>query len=170
MKLFQKLKINRLQKRGLRLGNNVKIEKGVMLDASFPYLINIGSNVTIAPHVQILSHDASTKPFINYTKIGQVRIGNNVFIGAKSIILPNTTIGDNVIIGAGSIVTKDIPSNTVVAGTPAKKISDLGTYLKKNNITQENQFDENYKTKKITKQKKQKVIEKTEKHGICYID
>jgi acetyltransferase-like isoleucine patch superfamily enzyme len=49
----------------------------------------------------------------------KTKIGNNVRIGSNATILP-VTIGDNVIIGAGSVVTKDIPSNTVVKGNPAK--------------------------------------------------
>ena len=51
-----------------------------------------------------------------------VTIGNNVFIGGRSIILYDVTIGDNVIIGAGSVVTRDIPSGSVVAGCPARVI------------------------------------------------
>ena len=55
----------------------------------------------MAPHVQILAHDASTKRYLGYTKIGRVLIGNNVFVGAGTIILPSVAIGNNVIIGAG---------------------------------------------------------------------
>ena len=58
----------------------------------------------------------------NVTLIGGVTIGNNVFIGGRSIILYDVTIGDNVIIGAGSVVTRDIPSGSVAAGCPAKVI------------------------------------------------
>ena len=49
-------------------------------------------------------------------------IGNNVFIGGRSIILYDVTIGDNVIIGAGSVVTRDIPSGSVAVGCPAKVV------------------------------------------------
>ena len=59
---------------------------------------------------------------------GKIKIGNNVFIGMRSIILPGVTIGDNVIVGAGSIVTKDIPSNSVVAGVPARVIKSFEEY------------------------------------------
>lgn len=58
----------------------------------------------------------------NVTSLGGVTIGNNVFIGGRSIILYDVTIGDNVIIGAGSVVTRDIPSGSVVAGCPARVI------------------------------------------------
>ena len=58
---------------------------------------------------------------------GVIRIGNNVHIGENVIILPNTNIGDNVIIGAGAVVTKDIPSNSVAVGNPARIIKTIKT-------------------------------------------
>lgn len=122
----------KLIKMGLKVGKNFKRLNGVILDPSHCWLISIGDNVTMAPRLHILAHDASTKFFLNYTKIGRVIIGNNVFIGAESIILPNITIGDNVIIGAGSIVTKDIPPNSIYAGNPAKIICSLHEYIDKN--------------------------------------
>ena len=85
----------------------------------------------MAPRVHILAHDASTKTFLGYTKIGRVTIGNNVFIGAESVVLPGVTIGNNVVVGANSTVTKDVPDNVVVAGTPAKVICSLDEYLAK---------------------------------------
>jgi len=51
-----------------------------------------------------------------------VSIGENVWVGARVTILDGVTIGDNAIIGAHSLVTKDVPANTIVAGTPAKVI------------------------------------------------
>ena len=63
--------------------------------------------------------------------MGGVTIGDNCFIGSHSLILPNVTIGDNVIIGSGAIVTKDIPSNTVCGGVPARVICSLDEYRDK---------------------------------------
>lgn len=116
---------------GMKVGKNFKRLNGVILDPSHCWLIEIGDNVTMAPRVHILCHDASTKEFLGYTKIASVTIGNNVFIGAESVVLPGITIGNNVIIGANSTVTHDIPDNTVVAGSPAKKICSLEEYLNK---------------------------------------
>ncbi len=116
---------------GMKVGSNFKRLNGVILDPSHCWLIEIGDNVTMAPNVHVLCHDASTKQFLGYTKIGRVNIGTNVFIGAESVILPGVNIGDNVIIGANSTVTKDIPDNTVVAGSPAKVICTLDEYLAK---------------------------------------
>lgn len=116
---------------GMKVGKNFGRLNGVILDPSHCWLIEIGDNVTMAPRVHVLAHDASTKQFLGYTKIGRVTIGNNVFIGSESVILPNVNIGNNVIIGANSTVTKDIPDNSVVVGTPASVICTLEEYLAK---------------------------------------
>lgn len=124
----------KLIKMGLNVGKNFKRLNGVILDPSHCWLITIGNNVTMAPRVHILAHDASTKTFLDYTKIGCVNIGDNVFIGAESVILPGITIGNNVIIGANSTVTHNIPDNSVVVGSPAKVIFSLDEYLQKERI------------------------------------
>ncbi|KAB1183232.1 hypothetical protein F6450_04625 [Photobacterium damselae subsp. damselae] len=60
-----------------------------------------------------------------------IYIGNNVFVGYGTIIMPGVKIGSNVVIGAGSVITRDIEDNVVVAGNPAKKIKSLETYIDK---------------------------------------
>lgn len=120
-----------LIKMGMRVGSNFKRLNGVILDPSHCWLIEIGDNVTLAPRVHILCHDASTKTFLNYTKIGRVSIGNNVFIGAGSVVLPGVTVGSNVLIGANSTVTHDIPENSVAVGSPARVLCSLEEYLDK---------------------------------------
>ena len=94
--------------------------------------------------VKILTHDASTNKGRFATKIGQVKIGNNVFIGAGAIILCGVSIGDNVIVGAGTVVTHNIPSNLVVGGNPARVISTFDEWKRKNKRRRETQhyFDE----------------------------
>lgn len=116
---------------GMKIGCNFKRLNGVILDPGHCWLITIGNNVTIAPRVHILCHDASTKDFLGYTKIGRVNIGDHVFIGAESVVLPGVTIGSNVIIGANSTVTHDIPDNSVAVGSPARVICTLDEYLEK---------------------------------------
>ena len=116
---------------GMKVGKNFVRLNGVILDPSHCWLIEIGDNVTMAPRVHILCHDASTKTFLNYTKIGRVTIGDNVFIGAESVVLPGVRIGSNVIVGANSTVTHDVPDGSVVAGSPAKVICTLEAYLEK---------------------------------------
>ena len=140
----------KLKKMGMKVGKNFKRLNGVILDPSHCWLIEIGDNVTLAPRVHILCHDASTKQFLNYTKIGRITIGNNVFIGAECVVLPGVTIGDNVIIGANSTVTHNIPSNTVYAGTPAKMLCTLEEYLEKEKMRMKNSpcYDESYTLRK----------------------
>lgn len=121
----------KLIRMGMKVGKNFGRLNGVILDPSHCWLIEIGDNVTMAPRVHILCHDASTKQFLNYTKIGRVTIGDNVFIGAESVVLPGVIIGSNVIIGANSTVTHDIPDNSVAAGSPARVICTLEEYLEK---------------------------------------
>ncbi|HFM5881017.1 TPA: acyltransferase, partial [Enterococcus faecium] len=57
------------------------------------------------------------------SKIGRIKLGNNIFIGIYSIVFPGVSIGDNVIIRANTLVNKDIPNNSVVAGSSCKVIS-----------------------------------------------
>ena len=116
---------------GFTSGKNFQYNSGYPIDANWPWLISVGDDVTLASNVRILAHDASTVKTGNGTKIGIVRIGSNVFIGADSIVLCNTRIGDNVIIGAGSVVTRDIPSNSVYAGNPARYICSFEEYQRK---------------------------------------
>ncbi len=116
---------------GMKVGKNFGRLNGVILDPSHCWLIEIGDNVTMAPRVHVLCHDASTKTFLNYTKIGRVTIGNNVFIGAESVIMPGVNIGNNVIIGANSTVTHDIPDGMVAVGCPAKILCTTEEYIEK---------------------------------------
>lgn len=94
-----------------------------------PQLISFGNNVHIASNVCFINHDVAVfmlrymNPEIRYkARQGEIIIGNNVFIGAHSVILYDVKIGNNVIIGAGSIVTKDIPDDVVAVGVPCKPI------------------------------------------------
>ena len=73
-----------LRKRGLRIGTGVSIQPGVVIDPSHCWLITIGNNVTLAPQVYILAHDASTKRTLGYTKIGRVDIGDETFLGVSA--------------------------------------------------------------------------------------
>lgn len=130
--------IDKLVKLGLKVGQNFNPQLGFELDPSHCWLIEIGNDVTFGPHVQVLAHDASTCKYIGYAKIGRVNIGNNVFVGAGSIILPGVSIGDNVIIGAGSVVCKSIASGFVAAGNPAKEISTVDDYIRKHKIAMSN--------------------------------
>ena len=114
--------VERLIKLGLTVGKNFNPQHGYDLDPSHCWLISIGDDVVFGPNVSILAHDAGTCNALGYAKIGCVTIGDRVFIGEGSVVLPGVSIGSDVIIGANSTVTKDVPDNCVVVGNPAKII------------------------------------------------
>lgn len=130
-------KIGYLRKIGIDIGENCFIYNSLDDYSTESYLITIGNNVTITSGVKLLTHDGGMRVLIQVgmlekaDKFGKITIGNNVFVGLNSIILPNVTIGDNVVIGAGSIVTKNLSSNGVYAGNPAKYICSIDDYYKK---------------------------------------
>ena len=124
-KLIKEQDLTDLIKKGLVGGKNFSMQKGCIIDSSHCWLIEIGDNVALAPRVHILAHDASTKFALGYAKIGRVEIGNNVFIGANTTILPNIKIGNDVIIGANSLVSKNVLDNSVIA----RKSSKSNKYL-----------------------------------------
>ena len=151
---------NQLIKNGLKVGSNFSRLNGVIIDPSHCWLIEIGNDVTLAPRVHILAHDASTVHYLGYAKIGRVVIGDSVFIGAESVVLPNVKIGDNVIVGANSTVTKDLEGGFVYAGSPARKICPISEFYKKNQelMSKVPCYGEDYTTrKKIDDMKKQQM-------------
>lgn len=138
-----------LRKKGVSVGENVRFfsPSNTLVDISAPWLVSIGNNVNITHGVIIITHDYSWSvikqlPECNGRITGAqeaVTIGNNVFIGMNAIITRGVTVGDNVVIGAGSIVTKDLESNSVYAGNPAKKIMSIEEYAEKR---QNKQYEE----------------------------
>lgn len=124
--------VEELRRLGFVCGDHFQMMPGVIIDPSHCFLISCGDDVTLAPRVHILAHDASTKVALGYTRISPVSIGNEVFIGAGSIVLPGVTIGDKVIVGAGSVVTKSLEGNGVYAGSPARRICSYEEYIERN--------------------------------------
>lgn len=171
-KLMGEPSLKKLKKAGLKVGENFSMQRGCIIDRSHCWLITIGDNVTLAPRVHILAHDASTKRHLNYAKIGLVNIGNKTFIGAGSIILPNVSIGNNCIIGAGSIVTKNIPDNSVAVGNPAKVICTTEEYLEKQRKLMEERpvYDSKWTIREnVTDAMKAEMIEAL-KDGIGFVE
>jgi acetyltransferase-like isoleucine patch superfamily enzyme len=120
---------------GIKIGKNVRITGKDIRFGSEPYLIEIGDDVTITNGIIFETHDGGVglfrREFPGINLYGRIRIGNNVFIGNNVIVMPGVTIGDNVVIGAGSIVTKDIPSDVVAAGIPARILKTMEEYKQK---------------------------------------
>ena len=151
-----------LRKQGVVIGNNCEIYKSANF-GSEPYLIELGDHVRINSGVQLITHDGGCwvlrgldKSYQNADKFGKIKIGNNVHVGTNSIIMPGITIGDNVIIGCAAVVTHDVPSNSVVAGIPAKKIETLSEYIEKNK-------DQIVMTKNLTYTEKKNFLGKLSK-------
>lgn len=131
------LDVEYLRSCGCKIGNRVSFfDEDIHIDLTRPWLIEIGDDVKITKGVTILTHgyDFAVLRNIYHETIGsagKVTIGNNVFVGMNTTILKGVTVGDNVIIGAGSLVNKDVPSNCVIAGNPARKIMSIDEYYQK---------------------------------------
>lgn len=112
----------------IEIGNNFFANHNCFFSANTEKII-IGNDCLLGPDVLIINSNHDTKRNIlireqaNVAK--KIEIGNNVWIGAKSIILPGVTIGDNAVIAAGSIVNRNVEPNTLVGGVPAKFIKIL---------------------------------------------
>lgn len=159
----------------LHLVDSVKIAKKIgvscgagcrFLDNPFaifgsePYLIKTGNNVELTNGTRIVTHDGGLWVLRNHDNwfknsdfFAPVKIGDNVFVGINSIIMPGVTIGNDVIIGAGSVVTKDIPDGTVACGVPARVVKTLEEYKERKKTSIVN-------TKGLSFDEKRKALQK----------
>lgn len=114
----------------LDFGRNLRIGKNVLIQQCCTFMdrcgITIGDGTFIAPKVNLITINHPADPSKRDCTYGApIIIGKNVWIGIASTVLPGVTIGDNSIVGANSVVTYDVPPNTIVAGSPARKIGDV---------------------------------------------
>lgn len=155
MRLRSEISTEDLIALGLTVGKNFSRQEKTLIDQSHCWLITIGDDVTLAPRVHILAHDASTKKALGYTRIGVVNIGNNV------------------VIGANSVVSRDIPDNSVAIGNPAKVICTYDEFVSRKKKELENNpcFDESYtlRNPNISEDMKKEMKEKLEKSKIGYV-
>jgi acetyltransferase-like isoleucine patch superfamily enzyme len=120
---------------GAGIGSGCRIYGATVgMFGSDPYLITIGDNVHITHGVTFITHDGATlilrKEVPDLEITAPIKVGDDVYIGINSLILPGVTIGNRCIIGAGSIVTRNVPDNSVVVGVPARVIKTTDEYLK----------------------------------------
>ena len=122
----------------VKIGSGVGIFENAVINPSEP--VEIGDNCGIGADVMIWTHGA----WLDITQgfpsdFGPVKIGDNVWLPARSIVLPNVTVGDNVVIGTNSLVNKDLPSGCLAAGIPCKVIKE-NMYPKKLNYEELNKL------------------------------
>ena len=99
------------------------------------YLITIGNDCAITEGVKFHTHGGGRimrQKYPDFDSFGKITIGNHVYIGAFSQIMPGVSIDDNVLIASGSVVTKSIPSGYVVGGNPAKIIGTIEAFIERN--------------------------------------
>lgn len=119
-----------------RVQSPERITKGIMCDPGDglnTYIqanngIFFGSNIELGPGVTIISANHNTENLRKHDTAKPIVIGNNVWIGANSTILPEVNIGNNVTIGANSLVNKDIPANSIAVGNPCKVVKQKEPY------------------------------------------
>ncbi|WP_054721330.1 acyltransferase [Marinifilum fragile] len=142
-----------LKKKGVIMGKNIhfKNRKTIDLDLTRPWLIEIGDNVYFNKNFTLLTHDAVSRlykikynDFLPLHSTGKVKIGNNVAFAREVTVLKGVTIGDNVFIGHGSLVSKDIPSNCIAVGRPAKAVCTIDEYYEKSKKKYAEEVKDNY--------------------------
>jgi len=113
-------------------GENIYIGEHVFLNVSCAILdcnkVSIGNHVMIGPSVQLYTaaHDIHAEARNQGWEVAKpINIADNVWIGGSAILLPGVKVGMNSVVGAGAVVTKDVPSNTIVAGNPARVIREI---------------------------------------------
>ncbi len=129
-------KLKYLRKKGTTIGDKTRLNCSVAAFGTEPYLVTVGYDCLIAYGVNFVTHDGGVKVLsdLGYFQgermdmIEPIRVGNNVYIGSGAYIMPGVTIGDNCVIGAAAVVTKDIPSNSVAVGIPARVVKTIDEY------------------------------------------
>lgn len=110
---------------GIEVGDNTSIGFEAIMDGTSP--IRIGRWVRMGPRVALITtkHNFERKDILikeQGNSSGPISIGDDVWLGAAVMIMPNVTVGTGVVIGAGSIVTKDIPEYAIAVGNPARVV------------------------------------------------
>ena len=132
-KIIQRLRYLRYRMKGYDIDITTQMERGLNLDRINAKGVHIGADTIITSRVTILSHrlvahvytDAKGKERTQYTgEVCDTFVGKSCVVGVGATILPGVKIGDYCVVGAGAVVTKDVPSNCIVGGNPARIIKE----------------------------------------------
>ena len=93
--------------------------------------INIGHNFRMGPGSGLISSNHDLNDYDVWIESNPIVIGDNVWLGMNSVVMPGIKIGNNVVIGSNSVVTKDIPDNSIAAGNPCKVLREKKPYMGK---------------------------------------
>jgi acyl carrier protein len=115
--------------RGIRIGDDVFIGLGVIIEGAYPGLVWIGDRVFIGVRSVVIGHFGGAGPRTRFSSEYSVRIEDDVYIGPGVVILPSVTIGHGAVVTAGSIVNRSIPPRTMVQGNPAEPVAQCGIPL-----------------------------------------
>lgn len=153
LRLFELLRIKLKGSLRVAIENGMVVDEGVSVlggenFGSEPYLITLKKKCRITSDVVFITHDGGTWVFRDcwdkykdVIKFGRIEIGEEAFIGTRSIIMPGVKIGKHSVVGAGSVVTKNVPDYTVVAGVLARIICTTQEYAEKSLMGMPIHFD-----------------------------
>jgi acetyltransferase-like isoleucine patch superfamily enzyme len=111
--------------RGVTIGDGTFIGTDVLIETAHPQLVRIGRGVDIGARTTIIAHQQGEPVDAEPTVV----VGDDVFIGPCSTLLPHVTIGDGAVVVAGSVVTKSVPPRIMVQGNPAAPVARCGVPL-----------------------------------------
>lgn len=137
--LRKRFRLFYLRSNGVKIGKNTFLSPKAYIDTHKGSSVTIGKNCYITRNVVILNHTDTYRGGPEGIWISKgcdrilkdVVIGDNVFIGVNSVVMPGVTIGNNSVVGALSLVNKSIPPNTVWAGNPARQITTISEMMLK---------------------------------------
>lgn len=131
--IVQRMRYYSYRIKGYDIQKTTQMERKVGLDRVHPKGVHVGRDTIVASGVSILSHVVVAHTYVDKDgtqrtkfsgEICDTYIGNSCFIGVGAIIMGGVHIADNVVVAARAVVTKDVPSNTIVGGVPAKILKD----------------------------------------------
>ena len=137
---------------GVKIGRGCDIQK--VSFGSEPYLIEIGDHVQVTNGTKFFTHGAAwvlRGKIPNVDFFGKIKVGNNVYMGNGTMVMPGVTIGDNVIVAAGSVITKSVPDGGVVGGNPARVIGSFESF-------EEKMQSKNLGTKGLAAKEKKRIL------------